>query len=79
MSMREDYFDLQWRFARHYADAAHLPLDQVRALFRQVRQEHPHARSVRGISWLYHLAAYRRLFPPQYGHSARAPLTFPCT
>ncbi|ADX46534.1 hypothetical protein Acav_2622 [Paracidovorax avenae ATCC 19860] len=176
MSLRKDYFDLQWRFARHYAEAAHLPLDQaiarctnlrrrmnlwgpagasrweaflstirasgpdlppgfhlymafqegepppprprtfgcfshdspdpsgvlrihfmpppgidrsplafasmadrmdeLRALFRQVRQEHPHARSVRGISWLYHLAAYRRLFPPQYGHSAR-PADFP--
>ncbi|WP_415265869.1 hypothetical protein [Acidovorax sacchari] len=176
MSMREDYFDLQWRFAQHYADAAHLPLDQaiarctnlrrrmnlwgpagasrweaflsairasgpdhpsgfrlylafqeagpsspqtrafgcfahdipdpagvlrihfmpqrgigrsplascsmaermdeLRALFRQVRQEYPDARSVRGISWLYHLPAYRRLFPPQYGNSVR-PADFP--
>ena len=35
----------------------------------------PTAQSIRGMSWLYHLEAYRRLFPPQYGTS-RAPARY---
>lgn len=38
-----------------------------------VRAELPAARCVRGTSWLYHLEAYRRLFPPDYVASRRAP------
>ncbi|WP_225981457.1 hypothetical protein [Paracidovorax avenae] len=38
MSLRKDYFDLQWRFARHYAEAAHLPLDQAIARCTNLRR-----------------------------------------
>lgn len=31
--------------------------------------EDPAAKSILGTSWLYHLEAYRRLFPPDYGAS----------
>jgi len=40
-------------------------------LFGFVREQFPQATAVRGVSWLYHLEAYRRLFPPAYGASAR--------
>ena len=46
---------------------------ELRALFRYVRQSGAPVRSVMGVSWLYHLDAYRRLFPPAYGASAAAP------
>jgi hypothetical protein len=39
-------------------------------LFAFVREQASHAKAVRGLSWLYHLPAYRRLFPPAYGESA---------
>ncbi|MGI8794000.1 MAG: hypothetical protein ACR2H3_12655 [Acidimicrobiales bacterium] len=35
-------------------------------IFQTVANEHPDASIVRGTSWLYHLEAYRRLFPPSY-------------
>ena len=42
----------------------------LQALFTHVQQTHAAAaRSVLGGSWLYHLEAYRRLFPPVYGAS----------
>jgi hypothetical protein len=31
----------------------------------------PDARVIRGTSWLYHLEAYRRLFPPEYSASRK--------
>jgi len=42
----------------------------LQALFMSVQQTHAEvAHSVLGESWLYHLDAYRRLFPPVYGAS----------
>ena len=38
-------------------------------MFTYVQQTYAHATAVRGGSWLYHLEAYRRLFPPVYGDS----------
>lgn len=48
-------------------------MDELRALFSQVRRAERDARSVRGVSWLYNLDAYKRLFPPAYRTSAQAP------
>ena len=39
---------------------------ELRDIFEQVARDHPDARVVRGTSWLYHLPAYRRLFPPAF-------------
>jgi hypothetical protein len=36
-----------------------------------IRATCPDAATIRGVSWLYHLEAYRRLFPPDYGASRR--------
>jgi hypothetical protein len=52
-------------------------LDELRALFEAVRRRHRDAASVRGYSWLYHLPAYLRLFPPAYRRSVRAPTVAP--
>lgn len=38
----------------------------VRALFDHVRRHEPQVTRVRGGSWLYHLPAYRALFPPAF-------------
>jgi len=38
-------------------------------MFTYVKHTHAEAHAVRGGSWLYHLEAYRRLFPPVYGES----------
>ncbi|HEX4197281.1 MAG TPA: hypothetical protein VHZ26_07550 [Caulobacteraceae bacterium] len=60
------------------------PLDQARRprrlaelteMFAAIRQAWPEANTVQGGSWLYNLAAYRRLFPAAYGDS-RAPPEF---
>ena len=45
---------------------------ELRALSGRIRDAHPTARTVVGGSWLYHLEAYRRLFPPAYV-AGRAP------
>jgi len=74
--------DNRIRLHFHNADGAgHSPLaaerrDQrlaeLRSLFAEVRRsEHPSARVV-GASWLYNLAAYRRLFPGTYLATATA-------
>jgi hypothetical protein len=39
------------------------------AMFTHVKHTCAEAKEVRGGSWLYHLEAYRRLFPPIYGDS----------
>lgn len=52
-------------------------LEELRALFDAVRGKHGGARSVRGYSWLYHLPAYLRLFPPAYRRSVRPPAIAP--
>lgn len=41
-------------------------LQELQMLFADVKRQHPEAQKVRGASWLYNLAAYRRLFPSQY-------------
>src|SRR6185437_14307353 len=46
-------------------------LAELRAMFRHIREDHPQARWVKGGSWLYNWEAYRRLFPPAFGQSAR--------
>jgi hypothetical protein len=55
------------------ADKAERRRAELGALFAFVAEAHPRAQSVRGTSWLYHLEAYRRLFPPEYAASRRAP------
>jgi hypothetical protein len=42
---------------------------ELKAMFTDVKQTYADAKEVRGGSWLYHLEAYRRLFPPVYGDS----------
>jgi hypothetical protein len=42
---------------------------ELHAMFTYVRHTYAEAQAVRGGSWLYHLEAYRRLFPPVYGDS----------
>jgi hypothetical protein len=42
---------------------------ELQAMFAYVRHTFAGAREVIGGSWLYHLEAYRRLFPPAYGDS----------
>jgi hypothetical protein len=37
--------------------------EELRRIFLRVAEEHPESSVVRGTSWLYHLPAYRRLFP----------------
>lgn len=44
---------------------------ELSALFATIAQEQPEALTVRGVSWLHGIAAYRRLYPPEYGQSAR--------
>lgn len=45
--------------------------EELRALFAHVQQSQPDVRRVAGLSWLYHLPAYRRLFPESYLATAR--------
>jgi len=40
------------------------------AMFADIQREVPSADAVRGRSWMYNLAAYRRLFPPEYAGAA---------
>jgi hypothetical protein len=42
---------------------------ELKALFAFVKANHASAQSVMGVSWLYNLEAYRRLFPVAYGDS----------
>jgi hypothetical protein len=42
---------------------------ELHGMFTYVQHTYPEAQAVRGGSWLYHLEAYRRLFPPVYGAS----------
>lgn len=46
-------------------------LDDLRAMFQHIRQEHPDAERVKGGTWLYNRQEYCRLFPPEYGASAQ--------
>lgn len=51
--------------------ASSLPVRRAEldALFKDARRRHPRLRQVRGLSWLYHLHAYKELFPPPYAAS----------
>lgn len=53
----------------HQRQAARMA--ELSAMFQHIRAEHPQAKLVYGGSWLYHWEAYRRLFPPAFGQSAR--------
>ncbi len=44
---------------------------ELARLFFRLKAEHPTVVSIRGTSWLYHLHAYRRLFPEVYVASRR--------
>lgn len=39
---------------------------ELAAMVRHIAEAHPEATHIKGGSWLYHLDAYRRLFPPSY-------------
>lgn len=47
---------------------------EITAMLRHIRGVHPGAIRIQGGSWLYHIEAYRRLFPPDYVAS-RTPWT----
>jgi len=40
-------------------------------MFTHIKRMHPDAIAVHGSSWLYNVEAYRRLFPVEFGLSAR--------
>ncbi len=39
---------------------------KLRAIFAEIKREHPDVQKVRGRSWLYNTDAYRRLYPAAY-------------
>jgi hypothetical protein len=55
-------------FASHAAR-----MSELRAIFSHVRRTERSVTSVRGVSWLYNLDAYKRLFPRLYGASVQMP------
>jgi len=58
-----------------YGPLSHQRMDmrkaELKTMFMVIRQEHPDAETVEGSSWLYNLEAYKRLFPGEYGLSAK--------
>ena len=46
---------------------------ELRGMFAEIHQLQPHAKTVRGISWLYNLNAYKRLFPAAFVTAIEAP------
>ena len=46
-------------------------MDELRAMFQHIRQDHSDAERVQGGTWLYNRQEYCRLFPPEYGASAQ--------
>lgn len=42
-------------------------------MFDHIRREESQATVVMGVSWLYNIDAYKRLFPERYVESARKP------
>jgi hypothetical protein len=46
-------------------------VQELARMFRAIQTTLPQAKTVRGGSWLYHLDAYRRLFPPEYVRTAQ--------
>ena len=70
-----DNGDVQIHFNNRDTDAAGGPLAEgklaarqaeVAAMVAHIHAAHPDARAIRGRSWLYGVAAYRRVFPPAY-------------
>ena len=49
-------------------------LAELKAMFGFLRAQYAGAKTVQGRSWLYHLDAYRRLFPTAYGDSRARPI-----
>ncbi len=47
--------------------------DELRAMFGNIRRVESCAKVVRGVSWLYNVPAYRRLFPDEYVASIERP------
>jgi hypothetical protein len=47
-------------------------LTELRAMFLYVKERYPEVQLVQGGSWLYNRKEYTRLFPAEYGQSARA-------
>jgi hypothetical protein len=48
---------------RHSVSDRH---EELRRIFIDVSTQHPDAKEVRGCSWLYHVPAYRSLFPSEF-------------
>ncbi len=46
-------------------------IGELTAMFAHIQHEAPQAQTVRGESWLYNHQGYTRLFPPEFGASAR--------
>ena len=84
-----DYLPKQHRVKIHFSNQdfteygalSHQRMDvrkaELKAMFTVIWQEHPEAETVVGSSWLYNLEAYKRLFPAEYGQSAKAPDSVP--
>lgn len=46
-------------------------LVELASMFKHIQEKHPVARMVQGGTWLYNRHEYKRLFPVEYGQSAR--------
>lgn len=75
-----DTHSIRMHFAGSLDTSGHGPLTSSRrearmaelgAMFTSIREQHPEARVVCGGSWLYSRQEYTRLFPAEYGRSAR--------
>ena len=50
---------------------------ELTKIFTEIKKLHPDAKTVKGSSWLYNLASYRRIFPPEYiANMERSPRGF---
>ena len=84
-----DYLPDEHRIAIHFSNQdfteygalSHQRVDvrksELKVMFTAIRQEHSDAEIVTGGSWLYNLEAYKRLFPAEYGQSAKVPKHMP--
>lgn len=55
------------------AASLHARAGELRAMFAHIRRTERNAESVMGVSWLYNLDAYKRLFPSAYVAAIRPP------
>ena len=51
--------------------------EELRNMFREIKEKYPEVETVFGFSWLYNIDAYTRLFPQEYIQSLRPPKTLP--